>query len=162
VLAGQTATSDRCWFALWEGWGDLPDAWRAAPAFELPGRRHHLFAGQVADVVEISVEFACAGLEDPGRPGASATLWAATEPREPPTRQEIADAFRAVGHLQSPSLWWPEDRAWCVASEIDFDSTLVAGPAALVADLVDHPHLEAFEVAPGDSLQIDGDPINMR
>ena len=28
--------------------------------------------------------------------------------------------------------------------------------------LVAHPDLEAFEVAPGDSLQIDGDHVNMR
>ncbi|MGH8301512.1 MAG: hypothetical protein ACRET5_08615, partial [Steroidobacteraceae bacterium] len=28
---------------------------------------------------------------------------------------------------QSPNLFWPDDRAWCVATEIDFDSTLVGG-----------------------------------
>jgi hypothetical protein len=162
VLLRHTTTPAGGWFALWDGFGAQPRAWEAAPTFALPGRRYHLFSGTVADVVEISVEFACAGIEDPERPGASATLWASTEPREPPTRQEVADAFRAVGHLQSPNLWWPEDRAWCVASEIDFDSTLVAGPAALVAALVAHPDLEAFEVRPDDSLQIDGDPVNMR
>jgi hypothetical protein len=162
VLLGHTGTPDRCWFALWEGWGGLPRAWESASTFETPGRRHLLFAGALADVVEISVEFECAGLEDPASPDTTATFYVGTPPPEPPTRLEIADRFRAGGMLQSSSLWWPEDRAWCVASEIDFDSTLVAGSAALVAELVAHPDLEAFEVAPGDSLQDDGDPINTR
>jgi hypothetical protein len=162
VLLGHTGTPDRCWFALWEGWGNLPRTWERASTFETPARRHLLFAGALADVVEISIEFACAGLEDPHPHRAVVTAHAGTPPPEPPTPREIADTFRQAGHLQSPSLWWPDDRSWRVASEIDFDSTLVAGSAALVAELVAHPGLEAFEVAPGDSLQYDGDPVNMR
>ena len=27
----------------------------------------------------------------------------------------------------SPSLWWPQDRAWCVASDVDLTSTFVGG-----------------------------------
>ncbi len=38
---------------------------------------------------------------------------------------------------QSPNLFWPADRAWCVASEIDFDSTLVGGTRALIAAILD-------------------------
>ena len=30
----------------------------------------------------------------------------------------------------TPQLWWPEDRAWLVATEIDFDSTIVATTVA--------------------------------
>jgi hypothetical protein len=37
--------------------------------------------------------------------------------------------YSAVGELSrlsiTPSLGWPDDHAWCVATEIDFDSTLV-------------------------------------
>jgi hypothetical protein len=46
------------------------------------------------------------------------------------------------------NLWWPDDRAWCVASEIDLSSTYVAGSAALVSALVSEPAIEAFEVSP--------------
>jgi hypothetical protein len=163
VLAAHTDTPDRCWFALWEGWGGLPDAWRAAPTFALPGRNHHLFAGRLRDVVEISVEFECAGMAAGGQGAAWLSLATGTgEPEQPRDWAEVSDRFRTAGRLQSPNLWWPEDRAWCVASEIDFDSTLVAGTAALVAELAAHPDLEAFEVGSGDSLQIDGDPVNMR
>ncbi len=49
---------------------------------------------------------------------------------------------------QSPNLCWPEDRAWFVATEIDFDSTLVAGTRDLVDDLLAHDVLEALEVPP--------------
>ena len=30
-----------------------------------------------------------------------------------------------LGH--SPSIWWPEDRAWCVATDIDLFDTYVGG-----------------------------------
>ncbi len=33
---------------------------------------------------------------------------------------------------QSPNICWPADRASCAASEIDFDSTLVAGSEELI------------------------------
>jgi hypothetical protein len=42
---------------------------------------------------------------------------------------------------QSPTYWWPDDRAWIVASEIDFDYTCIGGSRALI-DLVEagaHP-----------------------
>lgn len=35
-------------------------------------------------------------------------------------------------HYQSPSLWWPEDRAWVVATEVDFAWTYVGGSEAVV------------------------------
>ncbi|MGY1855148.1 hypothetical protein [Modestobacter sp. SYSU DS0290] len=61
---------------------------------------------------------------------------------------------------QSPNLWWPADRSWCVGTEIDFDSTLVAGSRALVDELLAHPVLEALEVHPEGSLTWDADEIN--
>jgi hypothetical protein len=47
---------------------------------------------------------------------------------------------------QSPNLFWPQDRAWCVASEIDLFYTLVAGSEALAADLLAVPRFEAARV----------------
>jgi hypothetical protein len=61
---------------------------------------------------------------------------------------------------QSPNLFWPQDRAWFVASEIDFDSTLVGGSAELVAALLGDQLLEASEVGPADSLAADADLLN--
>jgi hypothetical protein len=62
---------------------------------------------------------------------------------------------------QPPNLFWPAGRTWCAASEIDFDSTLVGGPAALIDAILDHPALEAWPVSPGDRLTADADRINL-
>lgn len=61
---------------------------------------------------------------------------------------------------QSPNLFWPADRSWCVATEIDFDSTIVAGSSVLVAAVLAEPTLEAWPVDPGESLTHDGDTLN--
>lgn len=62
---------------------------------------------------------------------------------------------------QSPNLFWPDDRAWCVASEIDFDSTLVAGSTALIEALLTAPGLEVWPVEGHDSLAFDADHVNV-
>lgn len=61
---------------------------------------------------------------------------------------------------QSPNLLWAADRSWCLATEIDLDSTVIGGSAALVAALLTHPGLEALPVREDDSLMADGDAIN--
>jgi hypothetical protein len=61
---------------------------------------------------------------------------------------------------QSPNLFWPADRSWCVGTEIDLDSTLVAGDTDLIAALLACPDLEAWPVLPGDSLRYDADNVN--
>lgn len=62
--------------------------------------------------------------------------------------------------FQSPNLFWPQDRAWCVATEIDFDSTLVAGSASLIDRILVAPGLDAWPVDPTDSLAYDADNLN--
>ncbi|MCZ2402756.1 hypothetical protein IV498_06040 [Paenarthrobacter sp. Z7-10] len=61
---------------------------------------------------------------------------------------------------ETPNLAWPADRAWCLATEIDFDSTLVGGSAELIAAVVEHPGLEALEVGVETSLHWDADTVN--
>ena len=60
----------------------------------------------------------------------------------------------------SVSLFWPADRSWCVATEIDYDSTLVGGSGRLVSDLLATSDLEAWPIAPDDSLQFGADRVN--
>ncbi|NYF99376.1 hypothetical protein [Janibacter cremeus] len=60
----------------------------------------------------------------------------------------------------SPQLLWPTDRAWVVASEIDWDSTVVAGPRSLVDVVLADERFEAFEVREDDDLTYEGDTIN--
>lgn len=48
----------------------------------------------------------------------------------------------------SPCLWWPDDHAWCVASDVDLSWTYVGGTDALIKALVTDPTLEVLEAAP--------------
>ena len=44
-----------------------------------------------------------------------------------------------------PNIWWPDDRAWCVATEVDFMWTYVGGTSAMIERLLADPRLEALE-----------------
>ena len=46
---------------------------------------------------------------------------------------------------QAPNLWWPADRAWCVATEIDYAWSYVGGSAACIAEIAADA---MFEVLP--------------
>ncbi len=67
---------------------------------------------------------------------------------------------REVMWAQSPSILWSEDHAWVLATEIDFDSTLVAGTTALVRELVQTPGLEVLPLRPDANLRWGGDLLN--
>ena len=60
----------------------------------------------------------------------------------------------------TPNLLWPADHAWAVASEIDFDSTLVGGSRALIDALLAAPDLEVGEVNENTDLSSAGDTVN--
>ena len=79
-------------------------------------------------------------------PKAAWTTWPGMEPHWP----------------QSANLIWPAERSWCIATEIDWDSTLVAGSAALVRALLADPRLETFAVWYDDDLSWRGDLVNPR
>ena len=100
------------------------------PKLELPGRAHIVFAGALDDVAAL----------------AAGTATADVAPFTPGSR--------------TPSLLWPDDRSWCVATEVDFDSTLVGGSRALVDAVLADETIEAFEVSPADSLASDADEVN--
>jgi hypothetical protein len=60
----------------------------------------------------------------------------------------------------SPNVIWPEDRSWFLASEIDFDSTLVGGSEKLARRILEDGRFEAFAVGPDDLLTWDADKVN--
>ncbi len=150
ILRAHTLDAMRCRFALWEGWGELtgavtPLTWAAAGPPSAPSR---------PAPGEWQLDLRAARFELPGR-----AYYLFTGP--------LQDALR-FGYWvsedwflpRSPNLFWPEDRGWCVASEIDFDSTLIAGPETLIDAIVQSDELEAWPITPHDSLSFDGDTIN--
>lgn len=120
LLGPCTADLERCWFAAWDGWGDLRPNVARAPAFELPHRRYHLLEGPLR-----------AALEGCGYAG-----------------------------FQSLSLWWPDDRAWCVATEIDFRSTYVGGSAECIARILTDPMIEALPAELHHGITFASDHLN--
>ena len=107
VLAHATENSVPCWFGLWEGFGYLTEAQRAAPAIEAPGRRWHLFRAPL---------------------------------------EHLEQSFTDRWEHQTANLAWPEDRSWCLATEIDAEVTYVGGSKELISAILDEPGLEAAPV----------------
>ena len=63
--------------------------------------------------------------------------------------------------LMGPNLWWPEDRAWIVATEIDFMETYIGGSAECINQLLSGPDLEAFPVSIDARVDFLADTINI-
>lgn len=61
---------------------------------------------------------------------------------------------------QSANLWWPDDRAWCVATGIDFTETLVGGSESCIAKVLNNPDLEALPITLDADMSCWGDHIN--
>ncbi|WKK73075.1 hypothetical protein Q0F99_09645 [Rathayibacter oskolensis] len=165
VLARSTSTPDDCLAAFWEGFGVLtgsttillsradgdgedpawmsdtrPTGWEhpeiaAAEYLSLPGRDCLLFALDVRALAD--------------------TGWARDS--------GFADASGTT--VQTPIAMWPEDRAWYLASEIDFDSTVVGGSRELIDALVAlaaEGTIEALPLPAEVDLTSTGDRVNGR
>ena len=61
---------------------------------------------------------------------------------------------------QSANLWWPADRAWFVATDIDLMTTYVGGSAACIAELLATDGLEAAQVPADQRITWDADTVN--
>jgi hypothetical protein len=144
VLAGNTVAETQCTFALWDGYGWI----HGSPAVAVRGSTESVPAAFPPEVLHGP------RLHHPNRDyllftgplhAAQAMGWHSTP-----------NCFEP----QSPNLFWPADHLWCVGSEIDFDSTLVAGSGELIDAILAAPELEAWSIGPDDSLAHDGDQVN--
>jgi hypothetical protein len=131
LLRERTATPEQCWFCIWEGFGGLDLGGRRR--VHLPQRDYALYGGPI-EMALASLEPLLAGDENDG-------------PDE-------------TGIRQSPNLWWPEDRSWFVATEIDFAWTYVGGTEATIQAILDAHGLEAFLVELTDKPFVDSDVVN--
>ena len=61
---------------------------------------------------------------------------------------------------RSPNLWWPEDHAWCVATDIDLCDTYVGGSQKCIKAILTNPHLEALPTSLDARLDLGADTIN--
>lgn len=154
VLLPGTTTPDVCWFALWEGHPGLPRQWATLARLRLPERAYLMFRAPVAKVVDLAVEIE--GLGHSGDVQGSSS-WAVDDAGarvdvDPADMSRYAEAGRAAGRVRSPNLWWPDDRAWVVGTDIDGDDTLVAGSYAVINAILARLDLDAEPVTAHDRL----------
>ncbi|MGO4807440.1 hypothetical protein AB4089_20235 [Arthrobacter sp. 2MCAF15] len=161
ILCRHTTTPDSGVAAVWEGWGGLTGSARYLTAVRgrLPGILGKLTAAHRSGPGPLPTKtMKNSRLSLPGR---DHFLFAAA-PRSFTDAVWIQDSpwNRDPHWPQSPSLLWPEDRAWVMVTEIDFDSTIVAGSPSLVADLIADQSIEALQINEGADLTQDADNVN--
>lgn len=120
VLTRHTETPQRCWFAVWYGFGDTRDDVRQAPTFHVPARDYFLLQGPIDAAPESAVE----------------------------------------SRERSANLWWPDDRAWCVATEIDLNTTYIGCAEPCRDEIVGLPQLEALPIDPATGISRASDLLN--
>ena len=71
-------------------------------------------------------------------------------------------AIEAVTSFEDdgPNIWWPDDRAWCVASEIDLAGTYIGGSTACIEGLIESKRLEVYALTVDDRVDIRADVVN--
>jgi len=65
---------------------------------------------------------------------------------------EMGSVVNGVFFPHSPSLIWPDDHAWCVATDVDLRSTYIAATPALADELLSDGRLETWLVRLDDPL----------
>lgn len=182
VLARHTGTPERCWFALWEGYGWM----QGSPAIAMltlvqhappPDARRAPYPSSTPPDFPRPPRGRARPPTAPGDPGYVPPAFPPDVMDGPRFRIPQRDYFLLEGPLdaagelghrprpdvffpQSPNIFWPDDRAWCVATEIDLDSTYIGGSEALAQALLGEPRLEARRVQPGDPINAYSDSIN--
>jgi hypothetical protein len=141
-----TGTSQRCFFAIWEGYGQFsPGACIAMfsasevtpnvarPRLLIPpaavltaqrlvgvGRKYLLYSGPLSAIASFH-----------------ANLW------------------------DSPNLWWPEDRNWCVATDIDLNSTYLGGSEDCIEALCSDSRFEVLPTVLDARVDFAADTVNI-
>ncbi|PYI66711.1 hypothetical protein CVV68_12940 [Arthrobacter livingstonensis] len=164
-LCEHTSTPEQGVSAIWEGWGGLASS---------AGYAQLTFSGDGIHV-ENTVAAAVLG-SGPGSGLLPASVVNGGTPDLPGRAYYLFNAAPQfylnsdwVNHVpwhhspewpQSPNILWPADRKWVLVTEIDFDSTVVAGSPELISALVRDPIIEALPLREGADLTWDADAFN--
>lgn len=172
-LAASTTTPEDLVAGFWSGWGDLNGGMTVAIGWERTDEESTTAEG-AALLAQAEAEAEARAAEHrafvaslsgprlawPGR-GLVLTTTRCSDLADPArVDRALLGTYLDVGH--TPQLLWPQDHTWAVATEIDWDSTLVAGARDLVDAVLADPRLEAFEVGEHDDLSWSGDRVNRR
>jgi hypothetical protein len=150
LLSRHTSTTARCWFCLWEGYGYFTEG----SVMMLRAYRDS-WAGRWARWRHEHMRMSFFGTRSRAVPGRRVT----------PNPQRSYHLFtgsvnQAAGWRDGPNIWWPDDRTWCVASEIDLPYTYVGGSKDLIERILRDPVLEALLSDVGHGITYDSDRVN--
>ena len=145
ALATHTESTGACYFCLWDGYGWL----QGSPAISsLTARRSDGLPAVSPQPIPPAASLNQLHGPRVRLPNRNYLLF--TGPLE--AAIELGWTIGEIFVPQSPNLFWPQDHAWCVASEIDLTYTLVVGSESLAEVLVADQRLQAARVNPGDAL----------
>lgn len=164
-LCRHTATPDHGTTGIWEGYGGLANSlgW-VEVAFTDEGVEKHYAGGAEGPSAEPGSGLLPADVVNGEKlelPDRSYFLFdAAPRAYIYPGWTGTAPWNHSPSCPQSPNLLWPQDHKWVLVSEIDFDSTVVAGSRELIAALAQDPGIEALVLREGADLTWDADVPN--
>jgi hypothetical protein len=72
----------------------------------------------------------------------------------------IATSVESSPGDQRANMWWPEDQAWCVGTDIDLMTTYIGGSEECIKALAADDGLEVMLVTPDQRVTWDSDRIN--
>jgi hypothetical protein len=118
---------------VWGGWGGL-----SGPEIELSpaitSRSYRIYRGPLDAITGLVFD-----VEGPMSVGVLVSYGDSDEDQDGMVQSEE----RELG-FYSPSLWWPDDRAWFVHTDVDARSTYIGGSEALIDALLSDPQLEVL------------------
>ena len=168
LLAAHTTTPADVTVGIWGGWADLHPGSAAvlisARGTDAAAVRDAEEAFRLEVEVSVDPQVAAAAVDGPrlALPGREYVLLSADarEFVDPEWTRTAGIGWHGGFRGPTPNILWPADRSWFLATEIDFDSTVVGGSHELVGDILSNPQLEVAEVTEDTDLSSMGDRIN--
>jgi hypothetical protein len=72
----------------------------------------------------------------------------------------LQGVYGGPAEYQSPSLWWPDDRAWFVATGVDLAYTDLGGTRACIEAVAGHTGIETVSASLTDRIAWNSDKVN--
>lgn len=139
LLAQFTTTPEQCYFGVWEGYGQYSGG---SAMLTADGR-----GGRLSTPREIRRAQRVRGI------GRDYLLYTG--------RLDHIAGFYNNFLSEPPNIWWPADRAWFVATDIDLDSTHIGASQGCIDALLCHPAVEAVPAEYRASVAMTADTINL-
>lgn len=133
-----TATPDRGWFAIWEGHGfdgaETRVAWRDPAVDEAERQTRDAERARLREADRrrnAAIRSALDRIPRFDRPGRTYFLL------EGPLRAMTQLRHPDGDDWHNPDLFWPDDRRWFVATDVDFWSLYIGGASGFIAELAE-------------------------